>query len=172
MQRELAQCFEERRIGGNRNSDESLYLRGGNENRRACTKADDHRMRNEIDQSAQSSDAHHELEEAGQKRDGKNEAYVIRASDRCHLTEAGKEQDRHGVSWSGNHVKAGAEQRRERRWDHGGIQTILRRQTGQDGEGNALRQSQHRARESRDEIGTGRAPVDKRPPAQEGQQLA
>ena len=87
----------------------------GNEHRGARAEADDDGVRNEIDQGAQARRAHRELEYAGQKRDGENQADVVRRPRSRQRAEARENQNGDRVGRAGDHVQARPEQRRTRR---------------------------------------------------------
>ena len=58
---------------GHRDTGNMLHLTGGDQDRSACGEADDHRMRDKINQCAQSGQAESELIHAGKEGQGQGQ---------------------------------------------------------------------------------------------------
>ena len=84
------------------------------------------------------------------------------------VRERGEDGDRDRGGRAGNEVPAGAEQRGDDRRHHGGVEAVLRRQAGDGGEGDALRQDDQRAGEAGDQVVAQCLPTYQRPPLKEG----
>ncbi len=154
-----------------RQADHVLQLIDGDQYRRSGGKADHDGMRDEVDQSAQARQSQQQLEQSGQQGQRQYVTDIIRAArlrERAHHAEDHDGERRGGT---GHQMSGRAEQRGHDGRDDGGVQAVLWRQAGDQGEGHALRQHDDGAGQSREQIrpqGGRRNPAQ---PAQEWEQL-
>ena len=153
---EQAERFEESRSRRDRNAGKIAELGGDDEESRARGEADHDRVRDEVDERPQARDAHRELQQADQQREGQDQLDVdvgTRCRQRRHR---GEHDERDRVGRARDLVPRRAPERRCDGGQHRAIEAELGRQAGQRGVRDPLRQDDERADEAGHQVGAQR----------------
>ena len=148
---------------------QTRHLRGDDQQPRRCGEADDHAVRDEIDQHSHPAETERELHHAGEEGDRQCELYVVRRERLGDRRELREEQNGKRIGRPRDQVHGGAEQRGDHGWNHRRVQPIFRRQAGERCESDALRQNDDRADESGDRVCAQRPAIDPTRPGEEGE---
>ncbi len=116
--------------------------------------------RDEVGERAEAQQADQELHRADEHGDREGERDVGRRADHGERRESREQGERIGVGRSRDDVPARAEERSDDARNDRRVEPVLRWQTGQGGEGEALRQDEQGAEHPGDGIGAQRRPVD------------
>ncbi len=148
-------------------TEEILHLTGRDEQRGTGREADDHRVRDEVDQHSHAREPEDQLEQSGEEGEREHHADELRRTGFGEGTDGGEHRDGDGRGRSGDQMPARPEQGGDDRRQHGGIQTVFRRHPGDGGESHALRQHDQRTGDAGDQVGTGGAAIHHVPPLHE-----
>ncbi len=143
-----------------------LELTGGDEDGGTRGKADHHAVGDEIDQLAHACQAEGQLKSAGEEGQGQHHIDEIRAAGHREGLDRGQYHDGNRGGGPRDQVTRRTEQSRHDRRHDGSIETVLRRQAGDQGKSNTLGQHDDGAGKTRKEIGPQRLPAKQRPPPQ------
>ena len=172
LRNELMDDLVEGRAARDPDAEEIAHLTGGDQDGGAGGEADDHRVRDEIDQCAHARQSQDQLEHADQESERQHQADVVRRARLGLVGKGGEDGDGDRRGRAGDEMPGGAEERADHCRHHRCIEAVLRRQAGDGGEGDALRKDDQCAGEARQQVVLCRLPIDQRPPEQEGKQLA
>jgi hypothetical protein len=103
---ESAHRLEESQPRGHRHAEEILELCGNDEEPRAGREADHDRMRDEIDERAESRDSHRELQETHHQRERQHERDIVVRAGRCKRRHRREDDERHRIRRAGDLVPA------------------------------------------------------------------
>ena len=160
--------MQERLPLGHMDTQDVLHLAGRDQDGGAGGKADDDRVRNKVDQHAEARQAETQLVDAGEKGQCQRQGDEFRCARRGVVTDGRENDDGNRRGRARHQVMGRSEQCRDNRRHHRGIQTILRRQSRDGREGNALGQHDHGAGQAGQQVSLQRAsryqpePVQKR----------
>ena len=172
LQEQLAEDLHQRGAAHDLDAEKVADLAGHDQQGRARGKADDHAVRDEIDQGAHARQSQRQLEHPGEEGQGQDHADVLGRTRFVLRCQHGEDRHRDGRGRAAHQVQAGTEQGGDDGRHHGRIQAVFRRQPGNGGKGHALRQHHQRPGRSGHEVVAQGVPVDHRPPAQEGKEGA
>ncbi len=126
-------------LAADRDAEDVLELAECDENARRADEAGNHRMAEEVRQEAQAQHRHEQQHRAGKQRQQHGRCGVFRAARGEQRPESGGGHQRNHRYRADRQGAAGAEQRIGDQWQHAGVQAGHRRQAGEHGVGQALR---------------------------------
>ena len=171
VQNGVANACKESRPRGNGYPEEIAQLRGDDQQGGAGREADDHGMRDEIHQRAETREAHRQLQEAHEERERQHELDVGRAARIGKRRHRREDRQRQRVRRPRHLMPRRSPERGDDDGKHRAVEPVLGRHSGERREGHGLRQHDQRADKARQQVGAHGAAGDAVAPRQKGKEL-